>query len=135
MQSLQEKVLYSVKKRRNKYDSCRRSGNYLDSNRVVSNCYEGSRKNGKKCSILASTCNLVHNIYRLVSIPSTLCSSCISMKEYNVEGQDSRKGIRKGLSRYIPKECNDILIGYLRGNVYVGITNSSYGGINIRISK
>ncbi len=115
MQSLQEKVLYSVKKRRNKHDSCRRSGNCLDSNRVVSNCHEDSRKNGKKCSILASTCNLVHNTYRLVSIPSTLCSSYISMKEYNVEGQDNRKGIRKGPSRYIPKECNDILIGYLRG--------------------
>lgn len=116
MQFLREKVLYSVKKkRRNSYDTCRGSGNYLDGNRVVSNYYEGSRKNGEKCSILASTCNLVHNTYRLVSIPSTLCSSCISMKEYNVEGQDNRKGIRKGPSRYIPKECNDILIGYLRG--------------------
>lgn len=113
---LQEKVLPFVKrKRRNNHDICRGSVNYLDSDRVVSNCYEGSRKNGEKCSILASTCNLVHNAYRLVSIPSTLCSSCISMKEYNVEGQDNRKGIRKGPSRYIPKECNDILIGYQRG--------------------
>ena len=31
------------------------------------------------------------------------------------------------MSRYIPKECNDILIGYLRGNVYVGVTTGSHG--------
>lgn len=31
------------------------------------------------------------------------------MKEYNVEDLDIRKGIRKGPSRYIPKECNYIL--------------------------
>lgn len=115
MWSLQEKVLPFVKrKRRSNHDTCRGSVNCLDSDRLVSNCYEGSRKNGEKCSILASTCNLVHNPYRLVSIPSTLCSSCISMKEYHVEGQDNRKDIRKCLSCYIPKECNDILIGYLR---------------------
>ncbi|MRB78899.1 DUF2576 domain-containing protein, partial [Bacillus thuringiensis] len=47
MQSLQEKALYFVKKkRRNSHDSCRRSGNYLDGNRFVSSCNEGSRKNG-----------------------------------------------------------------------------------------
>jgi len=113
-QSLQEKVLYSVKKRRNKHDSCRRSGNCLDSNRLVSNCYEGSRENGEECSTLASTYHLVHNAHRLILISSTLCSHYVSMKEYNVEGQDNRKDVRKCLSCYIPKKCNDILIGYLR---------------------
>ena len=42
-----------------------------------------------------------------------------------MEGQDNKKGIRKCSFRYIPKECNDILIGYLRGNVYVGVTTGS----------
>lgn len=36
------------------------------------------------------------------------------MKEYNVEERDNRDGIKEGLSRYIPEECNDIPIGYLR---------------------
>lgn len=116
MLSLREKVLHFVKrKRRNSHDSCRGSGNYLDGNRLVSSCNEGSRKNGEECSILASTYYLVHNAHRLVRISSTLCSSYVSMKEYNVEGRDNRKGIRKCLSRHIPKECNVILIGYLRG--------------------
>lgn len=116
MLSLREKVFHFVKrKRRNDYDSCRGSGNYLDSNRFVSNHDEGSRKNGEECSTLASTYHLVHNTHRLVLIPSTLCSSYVSMKEYNMEGQDNRKDIRKCLSRYIPKKSNDILIGYVRG--------------------
>lgn len=116
MQSLRKKVLYSArKKRRNRYDTRRGSGSYLDSNRFVSSCNEGSRKNGEECSSLASTRHFVHYTYRLVSLPSTLCSHCISIKEYSVEGRDNRKGIRKCSSRYIPKECNDILIGYLRG--------------------
>lgn len=116
MSSLREKVLHFVKrKRRSDYDTCRGSDNYLDSNRVVSNRYEGSRENGEERSTLASTYHLVHNAHRLVLISSTLCSSYISMKEYNVEGQDGMRGIRNCLSRYIPKECNDILIGYLRG--------------------
>lgn len=115
MWSLQEKVLHSVKrKRRNRHDSCRRSGNCLDSDRFVSGCNEGGRKNGEECSTLASTYHLVHNAHWLVLISSTLCSSYVSMKEYNVEGQDSRQGIRKCLSRYIPKDCNDISIRYLR---------------------
>ncbi len=116
MWSLQEKVLPFVKrKRRNNHDTCRRSGSYLDGNSFVSSCNEDSRENGEECSTLASTYHFVHNAHRLVLISSTLCSSYVSMKEYNVEGQDSRQGIRKCLSRYIPKECNDILIGYLRG--------------------
>lgn len=83
---LQEKVLPFVKrKRRNNHDTCRGSGNYLDSDRLVSHYDEGCRKNGEKCSTLASTCHLVHNTYRLVPIPSTLCSRFISMKEYDVE--------------------------------------------------
>ncbi len=115
MSSLREKVLHFVKKkRRNSHDTCRRSGNYLDGNRLVSSCNEGSRKNGEECSTLASTYHLVHNAHRLVSIPSTLCSCRISMKEYNVEDRDNRNGIRKCPSRYIPKGCNDIFIGYLR---------------------
>lgn len=115
MQSLREKVLHSAKrKRRNKHDSCRRSSNCLDSDRLVSNCYEGSRKNGNERSTLASTSHLVHNAHRLVLISSTLCSSYVSMMECNVEGQDNRKGIRKCPSFYIPKECNDILKGYIR---------------------
>lgn len=115
MWSLQEKVLPFVKrKRRNDHDTCRGSDNYLDSNRVVSNCYEGSRGNGEECSMLASTYHLVHNARRLVFISSTLCSSYVSMKEYNVEGHDGRQGIRKCLSCYIPKDCNDIPIRYLR---------------------
>lgn len=86
MQSLQEKVLYFVKKkRRNRYDTRRRSGSYLDGNRFVSSCNEGGRKNGEECSALASTYYFVHNAYRLVSIPSTLCSSYVSMKECDVE--------------------------------------------------
>lgn len=116
MSSLREKVLHFVKrKRRNKYDSCRGSDNYLDGNRLVGSCNEGSRKNGEECSTLASTYYLVHNSHRIVLISSTLCSSYVSMKEYNVECRDNREGIRKCLSCYIPKECNDILIGYLRG--------------------
>lgn len=116
MQSLREKVLYSVRKqRRNRYDTCRRSASYLDGNRLVSDYDEGSRKNGEECSTLASAYHLVHNAHRLVLISSTLCSSYVSMKEYNVEGRDNRKVIRKCLSCYIPKECNVILIGYLRG--------------------
>lgn len=116
MSYLREKVLHFVKrKRRNNHDSCRRSNNYLDGNRFVSNYDEGSRKNGEECSTLASTYHLVHNAHRLVLIPSTLCSSYVSMMAYNMEGQDNRKGIRKCLSRYIPKKCNDILIGYVRG--------------------
>lgn len=116
MQSLREKVLYSVrKKRRNRYDTRRGSGSYLDSNRFVSSCNEGSRKNGEECSSLASTYYFVHNAHGLVLIPSTLCSSYVSMKEYNMEGWDNREGIKKDLFRHIPKECNDILIGYLRG--------------------
>lgn len=116
MQFLREKVLYSVKKkRRNRYDTRRGSGSYLDGNRFVSSCNEGSRKNGEECASLASTNNLVHNAHRLVLIPSTLCSSYVSMKEYNMEGRDNRELIRKGSSRHIPKECNDILIGYIRG--------------------
>ncbi len=116
MSFLREKVLHFVKKkRRNDHDTCRRSGNYLDSDRLVGNRDEGSRKNGEECSILASTYYLVHNSHRLVLISSTLCSSYVSMKEYNVECRDNREGIRKFLSRSIPKECNDILIGYLRG--------------------
>ena len=113
---LREKVLPFVKrKRRSDYDNCRRSGHYLDGNWLVCHYDESCRKNGEKCSTLASTYNLVYNAHRLVLISSTLCSSYVSMKEYNVEGQDNRNGIRKGPSRYIPKECNDILIGYLRG--------------------
>lgn len=116
MQSLREKVLYSVrKKRRNRYDTRRGSGSYLDGNRFVSICNEGSRKNGEECSTLASTYHLVHDAHRLVLISSTLCTSYVSIKEHNVEGWDNREDIWKGLSRYIPKECNDILIGYLRG--------------------
>ncbi len=116
MSSLREKVLHFVKrKRRIKHDSCRRSGNCLDGNRLVSSCNEGSRKNGEECSTLASTYHLVHNAHRLVLISSTLCSSYVSMKEYNMEGWDNREGIRRISSRYIPNECNDILIGYLRG--------------------
>ncbi len=115
MWSLQEKVLPFVKrKRRNNHDTCRGSGSYLDGNRFVSSCNEDSRKNGEECSSLASTNNFVHNAHRLVLIPSTLCSSYVSMKECNVEGHDSKKTIRKYLSCSIPKECNDILIGYLR---------------------
>ena len=52
-----------------------------------------------------------------------------------MEGQDNKKGIRKCSFRYIPKECNDILIGYLRGNVYVGVTTGSRSSINLWISK
>lgn len=115
MLSLREKVLHSAKrKERNKHDSCRRSGNCLDSDWFVSGCNESGRKNGEECSILASTSHLVHNAHRLVLISSTLCSHYVSMKEYNMEGQDNRKDIRKCLFCYIPKECNDILIGYLR---------------------
>lgn len=116
MSSVQEKVLHFVKrKRRIKHDTSRGSGNYLDSDRLVSNRDEGSRENGEECSSLASTYHLVYNTHRLVPISSTLCSSYVSMKEYNVEGRDNRKGIRKCLSCYSPKECNVILIGYLRG--------------------
>lgn len=116
MSSVQEKVLHFVKrKRRIKHDTSRGSGNYLDGNRLVSSCNEGSRKNGEECSSLASTNNLLHNAHRLVLISSTLCSSYVSMKEYNMEGRDNRKAIRKCLSCYIPKDCNVILIGYLRG--------------------
>lgn len=116
MSSVQEKVLHFVKrKRRNKYDTSGGSDNYLDGNRLVSDYDEGSRKNGEECSTLASAYHLVHNAHRLVLISSTLCSSYVSMKEYNVEGRDNRKVIRKCLSCYIPKECNVILIGYLRG--------------------
>lgn len=115
MLSLREKVLHFVKrKRRNSHDSCRGSGNYLDGNWLVSSRDEGSRKNGEECSTLASTYHLVHNAHRLVLISSTLCSSYVSMKEYNVEERDNRDDIKKCLSRYIPKKCNDILIGYLR---------------------
>lgn len=116
MLSSQGKVFHFVKrKRRNNYDICRGSGNYLDGNGLVSCCNEGSRKDGEECSTLASTYYFVHNAHRLVLIPSTLCASYVSIKEHNMEGWDNRKGIRKDLSRYIPKECNDILIGYLRG--------------------
>lgn len=113
---LREKVfLFAKRKGMSNHDTCRRSGNCLDGNRLVSNYDEGSRKNGEECSTLASTYHLVHNAHRLVLISSTLCSSYVSMKEYNLEGRDNRKVIRKCLSCYIPKECNVILIGYLRG--------------------
>lgn len=116
MSSLREKALHFVKrKRRNSHDSCRGSGNYLDSNRLIRDYDEDSRKNGEECSTLVSTYYFVHNAHRLVLIPSTLCASYVSIKEHNVEGWDNRECIRKGLSRYIPKECNDIFIGYLRG--------------------
>ena len=86
MQSLRKKVLYSVrKKRRNRYDTRRGSGSYLDGNRFVSSCNEGSRKNGKECTTLASTYYFVHNAHRLVLIPSTLCANGVSMKERDVE--------------------------------------------------
>lgn len=86
MSSLREKALHFVKrKRRNSHDTCRGSSNYLDSNRLIRDYDEGSRKNGEECSILASTRHFVHYTYRLVSLPSTLCSYCISMKEYDVE--------------------------------------------------
>lgn len=116
MSSVQEKVLHFVKrKRRIKHDTSRGSGNYLDGNRLVSCCNEGSRKNGEECSLLASTYHLVHNAHRLILISSTLCSSYVSIMEYNLEGRDNRKATGKCLFCYIPKDCNVILIGYLRG--------------------
>ncbi|MRB76176.1 DUF2576 domain-containing protein [Bacillus thuringiensis] len=43
MLSLPEKVLYFVKrKRRNNHDTCRRSGSYLDCNRIICSRYESS---------------------------------------------------------------------------------------------
>lgn len=95
---LSQGLSFVKRKRRNKHDYCRGSGNCLDGNGLVSSCYESSRKNGEKCSTLASTCHLVHNPYRLVSIPSTLCSRCISMKEYDVETFHSL--CHKGFSLY-----------------------------------
>ena len=40
-------IIFREKKRRNRYDTRRRSGSYLDGDRFVSSCNEGGRKMGK----------------------------------------------------------------------------------------
>ncbi len=44
-----------------------------------------AEKMGKSVPHWLPRVTFVHNTYRLVSIPSTLCSRFISMKEYDVE--------------------------------------------------
>ena len=44
-----------------------------------------AKKNGEKCSTLASRYDPVHHTYRLVRISSTFCSRYVSMVEGDME--------------------------------------------------